>query len=139
MDGTNSVWLPSDLVTSMARPRLTCSLSTYDGVLPGTNVRFITGMALMACTTAKPIRWVKLTLPPRERMRWLLRTLRLTSRRRAGTCRKLVAVGTASDFSMFSTMRAPAPRIGTPATWGAAASVFGGVGGGADGCGGGAT
>src|SRR3954466_8166454 len=60
--------------------------------------------------------WVKLTLPPRERMRWLLRTLRLTSRRRAGTWRKLVAVGTDNDRSIFSTIRAAAPRIGVPAS-----------------------
>ena len=48
-------------------------------------------------------------------------TERLTSSRRAGTSRKLVAVGTESDFSMFSTMRAPTPRIGSPGTAGGAA------------------
>src|SRR3954465_8148987 len=57
--------------------------------------------------------WVKLTLPPRVRIRWLLRILRLTSRSRAGTCRKLVAVGTVSDCSMFCTTLAAAPRRGT--------------------------
>src|SRR4051794_12740275 len=53
---------------------------------------------------------VKLTLPPRVRIRWLLRILRLTSSSRAGTCRKLVAVGTVSDCSMFTTVLAAAPR-----------------------------
>src|SRR3954454_12632129 len=54
--------------------------------------------------------WVKLTLPPRVRIRWLLRILRLPSSSRAGTCRKLVAVGTVSDCSMFTTVLAAAPR-----------------------------
>ena len=40
-------------------------------------------------------------------------TLRLTSSSFAGTCRKLVAVGTSSDASMLATIRAPAPRIGS--------------------------
>ena len=40
------------------------------------------------------MRWVKLTLPWPLRARYPLITLRLTSSRRAGTLRKLVAVGT---------------------------------------------
>src|SRR5690349_11792664 len=60
------------------------------------------------------MRWVKLSLPPRVRWRWLLAILRLTSSSLAGTGRTLVAVGTASDAAMFFTMLAPAPRIGSP-------------------------
>ncbi len=41
-------------------------------------------------------------------------TLRFTSRSLAGTCRKLVAVGTARLASMFATTRAAAPRSGSP-------------------------
>src|SRR5438105_2530429 len=62
---------------------------------------------------AKPMRWVKLALPPRLRARWLLRILRLTSRSLAGTWRTLVAVGTPRLASMLATMRAAAPRRGT--------------------------
>src|SRR3954469_16595442 len=69
--------------------------------------------------------WVKLTLPPRVRARWLLRMRRLTSMSLAGTSRKLVAVGTPSDASMLVTMRAAAPRSGSPS--GGAAGA-GGVG-----------
>src|SRR5207302_11206051 len=65
-----------------------------------------------ALTTAKPIRWVKLTLPPLVRDRWLFRIVRLTSSSLAGTWRTLVAVGTPRLASMLETMRAPAPRIG---------------------------
>src|SRR5438552_12606350 len=65
--------------------------------------------------------WVKLTLPPRLRDRWLLRTLRLTSSSRAGTTRKLVAVGTDRLASMLATMRAAAPRIGVAVSAGCAA------------------
>src|SRR5215468_6848904 len=58
------------------------------------------------------IRWVKLTLPPRPRARWLLITIRLSASSLAGTARTLVAVGTCSEASMFDTMRAATPRIG---------------------------
>src|SRR6266508_2242624 len=71
------------------------------------------GTAASALTTAQPIRWVKLTLPPRWRRRWPLSTLRLTSRSLAGTVRTEVAVGTARLASIASTMRAAAPRSGT--------------------------
>ena len=40
------------------------------------------------------MRWVKLTLPPRARRRWLLITTRLSASSLAGTARTLVAVGT---------------------------------------------
>ena len=40
-------------------------------------------------------------------------TLRFTSNRRAGTLRKLVAVGTERLFSMLVTMAAPTPRNGS--------------------------
>src|SRR5438552_13512033 len=71
--------------------------------------------------------WVKLTLPPRLRDRWLLRILRLTSSSRAGTTRKLVAVGTARLASMLATIRAAAPRIGWLATAGTAAAGLAGA------------
>src|SRR5689334_15018181 len=58
------------------------------------------------------MRWVKLTLPRPVRDRWLLRIWRLTSSSFAGTLRTDVAVGTPRLASMFSTMRAAAPRIG---------------------------
>src|SRR5688572_18169904 len=61
------------------------------------------------------MRWVKLSLPPLVRCRWLLAILRLTSNSLAGTGRTLVAVGTARLAAMFLTMAAPAPRIGSPA------------------------
>src|ERR1700704_6110512 len=72
------------------------------------------GTLVSACTTAYAMRWVKLTLPPPPlRRRWLLRIWRLTSSSLAGTTRSDVAVGTVRLASMFSTMRAAAPRRGT--------------------------
>src|SRR6478735_34696 len=56
--------------------------------------------------------WVKLTLPPRERARWLLMTTRLSMSSLAGTARTLVAVGTVRDVSMLATTREEAPRRG---------------------------
>src|SRR3954451_6417979 len=56
------------------------------------------------------MRWVKLTLPPRPRARWLLITMRLSTSSLAGTARTLVAVGTSSEASMFCTIRAATPR-----------------------------
>jgi hypothetical protein len=72
----------------------------------------MTGWSRSACTIANPMRWVKLTFPPRARRRWLLITTRLSAINLAGTARTLVAVGTASDASMFATTRAAAPRSG---------------------------
>ena len=48
--------------------------------LPSTsaNELFISGCATRAWTMAYPMRWVKLTLPPRPRARWLLITMRLS-------------------------------------------------------------
>ena len=78
-------------------------------------VEFMTGIeSAIARTTAYPIRWVKLVLLPRVRCRYELMMARLTSSRRAGTSRKLVAVGTPRLASMLATMRAAAPRIGSP-------------------------
>src|SRR3954454_17443891 len=59
------------------------------------------------------MRCVKLTLPPPLRPRKPLMTLRFTSRRRAGTLRNDVAVGTPRLRSMLATMAAPAPRMGS--------------------------
>src|SRR5262245_21611644 len=56
--------------------------------------------------------WVKLTLPPRDRARWLLMTTRLSMSSLAGTARTLVAVGTVSEVSMLATTRDDAPRNG---------------------------
>src|SRR5882757_766647 len=53
---------------------------------------------------------VKLILPPRERLRWLLITTRLSASSLAGTARTLVAVGTVSEVCMLTTTRAAAPR-----------------------------
>src|SRR3954468_21682573 len=52
------------------------------------------------------MRWVKETFPPRERARWLLITMRLSTRSLAGTARTLVAVGTVSEAFMFLTTAA---------------------------------
>src|SRR3954468_17996544 len=62
------------------------------------------------------MRWVKLTLPPRARRRWLLITTRLSKSSLAGTARTLVAVGTCSDCSMLATTRAAAPLSGVVLT-----------------------
>src|SRR3954453_20413316 len=94
-------------------------------------------MAFKACTAAQAIRCVNDTLPPRERRRWLLITVRLSISSLAGTARTLVAVGTANDASMLVTTRAAGPRrtvvstsfptvvgavgAGGGAAWGAAA------------------
>ena len=56
------------------------------------------------------MRWVKDTLPPRARARWLLMTMRLSQSSLTGTERTEVAVGTVSEASMFCTVRAGAPR-----------------------------
>src|SRR5690242_10182298 len=58
---------------------------------------------------AKPSRWVKETLPPRPRLRWLLMTMRLSMSSLAGTARTLVAVGTSRLASMLVTVRAATP------------------------------
>src|SRR3954451_3811242 len=75
--------------------------------------------------------WVKLTLPPRERDRWLLMTIRLSISSLAGTARTLVAVGTWRLVSMFVTTRAAGPRrgrspISSLAGWAACALRVGG-------------
>src|SRR3954447_17318167 len=54
--------------------------------------------------------WVKDTLPPRARDRWLLITMRLSISSLTGTERTLVAVGTVRLASMFCAVRAGAPR-----------------------------
>ena len=71
---------------------------------------FISGIARSALTSAKPMRWVNDTLPPRARARWLLITMRLSMSSLTGTERTLVAVGTVRLTSMFCTVRAGAPR-----------------------------
>src|SRR5690349_11491897 len=67
-------------------------------------------MVRSALTSAKPIRWVNDTLPPRARARWLLITIRLSQSSFTGTERTLVAVGTVNDTSMLAAVRAGAPR-----------------------------
>ena len=74
------------------------------------NELFISGWAMTERTSAQPMRWVKLTLPPRPRARWLLITMRLSTSSLAGTARTEVAVGTSSEASMFCTILAATPR-----------------------------
>src|SRR3954469_24876619 len=71
------------------------------------------------------MRCVKETLPPRERARGLLMTIRLSASSLAGTDRTLVAVGTVSETFMFLTTLAAAPRSGVclPLATGVAAFV----------------
>ena len=113
MDGTSSDREPSGFWTSMARPKFTCSGLTTAG-LPSTSVKplFISGISASALTTAKPIRWVKETLPPRPRCSALLMTVRLSMSSLAGTARTLVAVGTARLAFMLVTTRAAGPLSG---------------------------
>src|SRR5258707_6837591 len=56
------------------------------------------------------MRWVKETLPPRPRARWLLITIRLSISSFAETARTDVAVGTRRLASMLATVREAAPR-----------------------------
>src|SRR3954454_7723968 len=80
------------------------------------------------------MRCVNDTLPPRERARWLLTTMRLSARSLAGTARTLVAVGTVGETFMFLTTLAAAPRSGVclppdgPAVAGLAAGFAGAAG-----------
>src|SRR5829696_860238 len=127
IDGTSSWRVPSGFARSMARPRLTCAGVTSTG-LPFSSCPkplFISGMTPMALTRAKPMMWVKLTLPPRLRARWLLMTMRLSMRSFAGTARTDVAVGTCSELSMFVTTRALAPRMGVCSTLPSGPDSFG--------------
>src|SRR5215831_11001236 len=59
------------------------------------------------------MRWVNDTFPPRPRLRWLLITMRLSTRSLAGIARTLVAVGTDRLAAMFAAVRAAAPRSRT--------------------------
>ncbi len=69
------------------------------------------GCSCKALTTAQPMRWVKLTLPPSvRRASWLLRILRLTSSSLAGRVLMDVAVGSSLLASMRSAMIAAPPR-----------------------------
>src|ERR1700759_4790974 len=68
------------------------------------------GKSARARTIAYPSRWVKETLPPRVRLRWLLTTIRLSASSLAGTARTLVAVGSSSEMFMFFARAAAAPR-----------------------------
>src|SRR4051812_9065265 len=67
-------------------------------------------MALIACTIAYPMRWVKETFPPRARFRWLLMTMRLSNSSFTGTARTDVAVGISSEAFMFLATAAAGPR-----------------------------
>ena len=118
MVGTSRVRVPSALAMSMASPKL-----MWEGViragLPSFCPKpvFICGISSSALMRAYPIRWVKLTLPPRLRLRWLLMTTLLSMRSLAGTTRTLVAVGTLRLASMLVTVRAAAPRSGCTLSW----------------------
>ncbi len=82
-----------------------------------TKAELSAGTSCRARTTAYPMTCVKLTLAPVVRASWLLRMSRLTSRRRAGTVRTLVAVGTARLASMLATIREAAPRSGVASSF----------------------
>ncbi len=56
--------------------------------------------------------WVKDTLPPRVRRKWLLMTMRLSIINFAGIVRTLVAVGTEIDVSMFDARAFAIPLSG---------------------------
>src|SRR5919107_905254 len=73
------------------------------------------------------MRWVKETLPPRARARWLLMTMRLSHSSLTGTDRTLVAVGTLREASMFWAVRAGAPRSTVYVAWSFAAAGSGGL------------
>src|SRR5690606_1358682 len=73
--------------------------------------------------------WVNDTLPPRERARRLLMTMRLSTSSLAGTERTLVAVGTSRLVSMLEAVRAGAPRSGTTSASSEAVSAAAGLGG----------
>src|SRR5690606_31534132 len=130
MFGTMSWREPSDFWTSIARPKLTCSGWSWTGLPFSLYSKpvFISGIDLIAWTTAYPIRWVKETLPPRARARWLLMTMRWSNSSFTGTERTLVAVGTARLASMLVAVRAAAPRSTTLST--SPGSVGGSAGGG---------
>ena len=69
------------------------------------------GTALIAWIIAKPMMWVKLTLPPRLRRRKLLMVARFSTTSFIGTVRTEVAVGMERDASMFRAVRIGAPFI----------------------------
>src|SRR4051812_19810172 len=96
----------------MAMPRLMCEGLATAGLPSASSVKawFISGISASASTRAKPMRCVNDTLPPRERVRWLLTTIRLSIRSLAGTARTLVAVGISRLLCMFWTVRAAPPR-----------------------------
>ena len=87
--------------------------------------------------SAHPMRCVNDTLPPRERRRWLLITMRLSIMSFAGMVRTLVAVGTVRLWSMFAARVFGRPLSGTtssscgaPATigWGLVMGTSAGTG-----------
>ena len=86
--------------------------TTHGRVLPPTTSYplFMAGTAFRAWTIAKPMRCVKEILPPRERRRWLLITIRWSISSLTGSERTLVAVETLSERSMFFAVRPGAPR-----------------------------
>src|SRR6185312_8827937 len=134
MLGTRSWRVPSFFCMSMARPRLMWAGVIWVG-LPSITSKptFSSGIDLRALTSAKPIRWVNDTLPPRARDRWLLMTIRLSQSSLTGTDRTDVAVGTLSESSMLATVRAGAPRSTVYVGWstagaGSAARVSFGTG-----------
>ena len=74
--------------------------------------------------SAQPMRCVNDTLPPRERRRWLLITMRLSIMSFAGMVRTLVAVGTVRLWSMFAARVFGRPRSGTiSSSCGASATI----------------
>ena len=117
MHGTSNVRVPSLFSWSTARPSPTCLWWMTPGLpepsASATKAEFSDGTSCRARTTAYPMMCVKLTLAPVVRASWLFKMSRLTSSRRAGTLRTLVAVGTDRLASMLATIRDAAPRSST--------------------------
>ena len=101
MTGTSRVRLPSAFCWSTAMPRPTCSWWMTEPApwrrpsAGATNVEFMAGTSPSACDDGEADEVGEADLAGRRpRASWLLRICRLTSSSRAGTTRKLVAVGT---------------------------------------------
>ncbi len=130
--GTRSVRVPSGFETSTARPKRTSSRRTRAGSpLEPSKASFIPGKALSAWMIAQETRCVKETFDCSVAARWSLMRRRFSSASLIGTCRCVVAVGTARLASMFSAIRRAPPRIGrrSPSTAGprGVAGLAGGV------------
>ena len=114
MFGTRSERVPSFFATSTATPRFTCGFLTRWG-LPSASAKasFIPGCFSSALTMAHATRCVKETFDWRTASRWWFRIRRFSSIALTGITRCEVAVGTASEASMFRAIVAEPPTSGT--------------------------